>query len=136
MHPVEVAQAFVERINAHDVDGLSDLMTEDHSFIDGGGERHRGRESMRKGWNDYFILVPDFWIKIEKVLHKDNCVALFGKSGGTYAPDGKLDPRNRWEVPAAWQVITQENKVFIWQVYVDSEQLRQIMDRVEKEEKS
>jgi ketosteroid isomerase-like protein len=30
MHPVEVAKAFVDRINAHDVNGLADLMTEDH----------------------------------------------------------------------------------------------------------
>jgi hypothetical protein len=134
MTPIEVAQAFVERINAHDPEGLSHLMTEDHTFIDGGGDRHRGRERMTKGWKDYFGMVPDFWIKIDKIFHQKNCVALFGQSGGTYAPDGKLDPRNRWEAHAAWQVIIQDDKVLTWQVYVDSEQLRQIIERNVEEE--
>jgi hypothetical protein len=40
------------------------------------------------------------------------------------------------EVPAAWQVIVLENKVLTWQVYVDSEPLRQIIARVEQEESS
>lgn len=132
MQPVEVAQAFVDRINGHDPNGLCALMTEDHSFIDGGGDRHTGRESMRKGWQDYFAMVPDFWIKVEKIIQEENTVALFGKSGGTYAPSGQIDPKNKWVVPTAWQVVVLEDKVLIWQVYVDSEPLRRIMARVGK----
>lgn len=136
MNAVDVAMAFVDRINAHDADGLSTLMTEDHSFVDGDGERHTGREAMRKGWGDYFEMVPDFWIKIEKIFQKENTVALFGRSGGTYVPSGKLDPQNAWEVPAAWQVIIQADKVLTWQVYVDSDPLRRIIARVEQRDNS
>lgn len=136
MNPTELAHAFVDRINAHDVNGLYALMTEDHSFVDGGGDKYSGRETMRKGWQDYFAMVPDFWIKLETIIQKGNLVALFGKSGGTYAPNRQLDPQNKWEVPAAWRVIVQENKILTWQVYVDSEQLRQIIVRIEEEERS
>jgi len=44
MHPAEIAHAFVDRINAHDVNGLCALMTEDHCFVDGGGDRNTGQE--------------------------------------------------------------------------------------------
>ncbi len=47
MTPLELVRAFVGRINAHDVDGLAALMTEDHRFIDSLGQVVRGREAVR-----------------------------------------------------------------------------------------
>jgi ketosteroid isomerase-like protein len=44
---LELVRAFVGRINAHDVDGLAALMTEDHRFIDSLGQIVRGREAVR-----------------------------------------------------------------------------------------
>jgi len=46
MGPAEVAVAFVARINAHDVVGLSGLMTDDHVFIDALDSRGAGRDGM------------------------------------------------------------------------------------------
>jgi hypothetical protein len=91
---------------------------------------------MKQRWRDYFRIVPDYWITVEKIFEKENFIALFGKAGGTYAPTGMLDPRNKWEVPAAWLVLIQEGKVLTWRVYAENEQLRQIMVRVAEEEKS
>jgi len=127
MNPLEVVQAFVDRINAQDVEGLCALMTENHTFIDGGGAVYSGRETMKKGWQDYFVIIPNYWIKIEMMFHRDNVVGFFGKSGGTYAPGGQIEPKNSWMVPAAWRAVIHEDKVLTWQVYADNEQLRQIM---------
>jgi len=55
---VDVALAFVDRINCHDVGGLVALMTEDHLFVDGLGQVVRGREQMEKGWLRYFSWFP------------------------------------------------------------------------------
>jgi ketosteroid isomerase-like protein len=135
MEPLQVAEAFVDRINAQDVDGLCGLMTEDHLFLDGMGTEGRGREHMRSGWKWYFAMVPDYWVTIEKVFQKDNVIALFGNAGGTYTRDGKLDPRNKWQVPAAWQAVIKDDKVAVWRVYADNEPIRQIIARVEEETK-
>ena len=64
MSPAETVQRFVDQINAHDVEGLSVLLTPDHRFIDSLGSIIVGRETMRQGWREYFQMVPDYHIEI------------------------------------------------------------------------
>src|SRR5437868_3664906 len=104
MEPSEVARRFVEAINAHDVDAVCALMTEDHRFIDSLGEAFVGRDVMRAGWMHYFGMVPDYTICVDESFQSGPAVALFGSTSGTYSPDGSLRPENRWSTPAAWRV--------------------------------
>jgi len=130
MTPKEVTKAFIERINAHDADGLYELMSEDHCFIDSDGHVHKGgRDKMRKAWQNYFVIMPDYWIKCEQMLSDGEVVAVFGRAGGTYTRDGQLNPESRWEVPAAWKAVVSGGKVTEWHIYVDLEPIRQIMAR-------
>jgi len=126
----EIVSMFVDRINAHDADGLYALMEEDHVFIDALGRCVKGREAMRTAWQAYFAMVPDYWIKVDRMLQQETVVAIFGKAGGTVADDGRLDAANRWEVPAAWQAIAGESGVAAWQVFADNEPIRQIISRL------
>ena len=64
--------AFVDAINRHDVDALVALMTEDHCFVDGLGQVLRGREQMTNGWIGYFGWFPDYSIKLDQPLIKEN----------------------------------------------------------------
>jgi ketosteroid isomerase-like protein len=130
MNAFEIVSAFVARINAHDVDGICELMEEDHVFTDGLGNSVTGREAMRTGWEAYFSMVPDYWIKVDRKLEEGSIVALFGKAGGTFASNGDLDPENRWEIPAAWQATVGNNRIALWQVFADNEPIRQIMSRL------
>ncbi len=134
MNALEIVSAFVDRINAHDVDGICALMEENHVFIDGLGRSVTGREAMRNGWQAYFAMVPDYWIRVERLLQQEAVVAIFGKAGGTFANDGRLDAANRWEVPAAWQAIVGDSGVAVWQVFADNEPIRQITARLAKHE--
>jgi hypothetical protein len=131
MSPCEIVSVFVDRINAHDVDGICALMEENH-VIDGLGCSVTGREAMRNAWQAYFAMVPDYWIRIERLLQQETVVAAFGKAGGTFADNGRLDAANRWEVPAAWQAIVGDSGVAVWQVFMDNEPIRQIMARLAK----
>ena len=132
MTPSEIVSAIVDRINAHDVDGVCALMEENGAFIDGLGLSVTGREAMRKAWQSYFALVPDYWIRVERQLQLGTVVGIFGKAGGTFTADGRLDVANRWEVPAAWQAVVGDEGIAIWQVFADNEPVRQIMNRVAK----
>ena len=118
--------AFVARINAHDPLALAELMTDDHVFIDGLGNRHEGRSLMIEGWKQYFAMVPDYWIRTEVLLSSDGTVAVFGRAGGTYAPGSPPEPSQRWEVPAAWRAEVRGDRLGVWQVYADNLPLRQL----------
>lgn len=132
MDPIGVVKLFAERICAQDPDGLADLMTDDHRFTDGMGTIDQGRERMREGWKGYFAMVPDYWIRIDRIMNEGEIVLAVGLAGGTYTTDGSLKPENYWEVPAAWYALVRENKVAEWRVYVDNEPIRQIMEREDK----
>jgi ketosteroid isomerase-like protein len=123
----EIVLQFVECINRHDLDGIAELMTTDHSFIDSLGEVYRGRDTMYDGWKNYFKMVPDYRIEVSRTLVDGVEVVLLGVAGGTYAPKGRFDPQNRWSTPAAWRAVIRDEKVAEWQVYADNEPVRRCM---------
>jgi ketosteroid isomerase-like protein len=124
---VEVALAFVTKINAHDVDGIVALMSPDHVFIDGLGTTFRGAEPMRMGWKAYLEWFPDYAVEVTDQFSRGDTVALFGKARGTYAVNGKLPRENFWEIPAAWRALIRNGHVAEWQVYCDNDPARKIM---------
>lgn len=130
MTPIEVARAFVEAINSGDPDRLAGLMTEHHTFVDADGGEHSGREEMRRGWADYYSMVPDFHIRVQKALYGDGVVALFGLAEGTFADKGELKPENHWRVPAAWRVVVEGDKVAVWHLHVDPTPMVEIFNRI------
>lgn len=98
----ETILAFIDRINAHDVDGIVGLMADDYQFINSSGDRFRGLDFMRQTWRTQFTLHPDFHIRVERLVADDESVGVFGWAEGTYSPDGSLDEDNHWEVPSAF----------------------------------
>lgn len=130
MKPIETAYAFVEAINSGKTDRLSKLMTENHTFIDADGSEHPGKDEMRRGWAQYYAMVPDFRIHVKEAMSRGNMVALFGIAEGTFAQDGNLHPENHWVVPAAWRVVVENEKVAVWQLYVNPGPMMEILDRI------
>src|SRR6266852_4072924 len=61
---------FIDRINAHDVEGLAELMSDDHIFIDAHGNEVVGREKMSAGWRGYFEWFPDYHIEVNEVFEE------------------------------------------------------------------
>ena len=134
--PIEIVTAFIERINAADVAGLYELMTEDHIFQDALGERFIGRDKMRHGWTSYFSMVGNYKVFVREHFLREDCVAMFGTASGSYpaaaaspaAPPGASSvPPQFWEVPAAWHVVTRGGQVAEWRVYADNLPLRKLM---------
>jgi uncharacterized protein (TIGR02246 family) len=125
--PIEVVLAFMEKINARDVDALCALMTEDHLFIDALGARIKGRENMRAAWKIYYSVIPDYIVSHEEILQKDNLVAVFGTARGTLALEGKIEKKNAWEIPASWMAVVREGKIAEWRVYADNQPVRKLM---------
>jgi ketosteroid isomerase-like protein len=131
----ETVLAFIDRINAHDVDGVIDLMAEDYKFVNSAGDTFQGREMMRDTWREQFKLYPDFKIKIQQTVADEHGVGIFGMSLGTYSPpDGHVDEENHWEVPAAFLGIARNGKMTYWQTWSDSSWVFDIIEANEEEQ--
>lgn len=117
--PEEITLKFVELINAQDPDGLAELMTEDHTFIDSAGEVERGRDVMRKGFAEYFSSFPNYRINVSKVCTSGDAVAIVGKSTGSHVP-AELEP----EETVLWIARIRDGLVAEWRIYTDLEQVK------------
>ena len=116
MSPKETILAFLEAINAHDVDSLAELMTDDHTFVDPYGNEVAGREPMLAGWRGYFEWFPDYQIEVDDTFENENEFGMFGFAGGSFK--GHAD-RN-WRLPAAWKAIVRDGQIALWQVFADT----------------
>ncbi len=129
MHdPIAVVRAFIECINARDVEEMCALMTPDHAMVDPSGFAVSGAERIRQAWQMYFSWFPDYQITPEHIFGEGDRVALFGRASATYAPDGKLHKDNRWEIPAAWLATVRDGRVSVWRVYADNQRARDLMN--------
>lgn len=124
--PKTVVLAFVKMINAHDVDGLVGLMTQDHVFVDSLGRSFKGREAMKGGWMEYFGLFSQYRITVTDVFEKLGTIVLLGTATGIYV-DRKSATQTRWKVPAAWKAVVVKEKISEWRVFADNFQTMKLV---------
>ena len=135
--------AFIDRINAHDVEGLAELMSDDHTFIDAHGNHVSGKKKMTAGWRGYFEWFPDYYIEVNEVFEGRHAhgsdeasaivearedgetFALFGFAGGSFK--GKQSECRR--LPVAWKASVRDGRVTLWQVFADTKIPFQIIQR-------
>jgi ketosteroid isomerase-like protein len=132
MNPVEILLAFFDAINRHSPDQTAELMTEDHVFTDSLGNSVRGRQAMRKGWQGYFAMCPDYRVSHEHIFRDGNTVAVFGSARGTISVNGQLLPENKWQTPAAWRVVIHDGLVQEFRVYADNKPVYDILAKSAK----
>lgn len=106
-----VALNFNVKINQQDLDGLVELMTADHTFIDIPGEVHKGKAVMRKGWREFFKKFPDYRNIFTGVKVRNNVVVMIGYSTCSHK---QLDG------PSIWTAKVRDGHVSEWRVYEDS----------------
>jgi len=117
--------AFIDRINAHDVDGLAELMSDDHIFIDAHGNEVVSKEKMIAGWRRYFEWFPDYHIEVTEIFENGARFALFGFAGNS----GKGKSDSSWRLPAAWKARVKDGRVRLWQVFADTKIPFEILER-------
>jgi ketosteroid isomerase-like protein len=120
MSPTETVLEFLDRINQRNVDKLTELMTEDHTFIDTLGNSNQGREKMRAGWRGYYAMCPDYWVSHEQIFESGSLVAVFGFAGGTISGI-------KWKTPASWLGVVEQGRVKEWRVYADNKPVYDIL---------
>ena len=129
MDALKIVIEFVAAINKHSVKAMSELMADNHRFIDTDGAEVEGRSLMKQGWISYFEMVPDYKVEVTETFKSGNRVMLLGEASGTFTTYKMLKPENAWKTPAAWRAVVDNGKVTEWQVYADNKPLREIMRR-------
>jgi len=110
---------FNNYINNLDLEGLSSLMTDDHTFIDSENDALKGKEMMTEGWRTFFDSYPDYRNIFERVEMKDGMVVIIGYS---ICPNESL-----LDGPAVWSAKVRDGKLSEWRVYLDSPENRSIL---------
>jgi predicted ester cyclase len=129
---IKLVKSFNNAINEGNVELLSSLMTEDHTFIDASGAAHSGVKEMTEGWRDFFQMFPDYKNNFENILQDGNLVIACGTAYGTYNGNRGLVPENRIKWSAAWKAIVENDKIKLWQVYSDWTEGMKIIENDQK----
>ena len=101
------ALRFNERINQQDVEGLAELMTDDHTFIDNSGNASKGKDVMKEGWREFFKKYPDYRNILTCVTIQNNIVVMIGYSSCSFKP---------LEHPSIWTARIRRGCVSEWKV--------------------
>ena len=117
--PKLIALQFNEYINRQNIKGLSSLMAEDHAFIDRKGDVYKGKESMTKGWIEFFENFPDYKNTFNRFESRENVVILMGHA--YWSEKDKYDP-------AIWTARIENDLVAEWRIFEDTEQNREKLD--------
>jgi ketosteroid isomerase-like protein len=103
-------------INTLDLEGLTSLMTNDHTFIDSENDVHEGKEIMSEGWRTFFQSYPGYRNIFERVEMKNGTVLMIGYS---ICPNESL-----LDGPALWSAKVCDGLVAEWRVYLDTHENR------------
>jgi len=90
---MSVALRFNEKINQQDLEGLAELMTDDHTFVGSDGTVTKGKDVMKKVWREFFKGYPDYRNIFTCVTTQNNIVVMVGYSTCSYKP---LNGPNVW----------------------------------------
>ncbi|MBZ0201257.1 MAG: nuclear transport factor 2 family protein [Ignavibacteriaceae bacterium] len=123
----KTALKFVEAINSHSVKLISTLLTEKHKFIDGLGKSINGKEIATEAWSKYLKVFPEYFIRIDEVIEKDNIVLLIGQAKGKLSESAAKTKSRQFKVHAVWQAKVKNNLVAEWRIYGDNKPVYELL---------
>ena len=107
-----IALQFNNCINTQDLEGLVNLMTDDHVFIDSVNNKVVGKQDNKLNWAKFFKLFPVYRNVFEIVTLQGSTVIMLGYS---LCSDEVLN-----NVRSIWTAKVENNKLKEWRVYTDS----------------
>ncbi len=113
IHFVDIALKFVEHINSRNLDGLTSLMTGNHTFIIG-EHIEKGREVLKNSWNRYFSDYPEYRIYISEIFLVKDTVILMGRTTGSHL---NLPPETEFKRTLIWSSKIKNHLVYKWCIY-------------------
>lgn len=104
------AQRFVEAVNAHDLNALGQLMTDDFAYIDSWREGIVGRDKALAAVGVLFATDPEFGIDVERSSFRDPHVLMSGTVSSIQFGDKRR---------AVWRALCEGNCLAEWQSWAE-----------------
>jgi ketosteroid isomerase-like protein len=114
----KVVMLFNDCINRGDLAGLSDLMTDDHVFIDSANNAISGKTRCVEAWRGFLAAFPDYRNQFERVRPLDGKAIIVGHS---VCSDARLAGPAMWTAKVDGQLIAE------WRVYEDTSANRALL---------
>lgn len=105
-----LVERFVAALNAHDVDLLESLLTEDFTYIDSWREGVRGRAKVMAALRSLIMIDPEFGIEVDKMDWRDPHVLMTGRVNSRQFGSGRR---------AVWQVLVRDGQVAEYQAWAE-----------------
>ena len=116
----EILQRWLRAINCRDVATLATLMASAFVFVDSLGNEVQGATRMTAGWQAYFAMCPDYWLRADHVMDDGTTLLLTGEAGGTI--DVVV-----WKIPSAWSAVIRHGRIWEWRVFADNKPVYEIL---------
>ena len=104
------AERFVAAVNAHDLDALGRLMTEDFAYIDSWREGIVGRDSVLAAVRVLFENDPGFGVEVERKSFRDPHVLMSGRITSVQFEDKRR---------AVWRARCDGDRLAEWQSWAE-----------------
>lgn len=115
--PTAVALGFIDRINRGDVEGLVEMMSEDHRLEVFDEKPIVGRDANKSAWRGYMTAYPRYVIYPRRINADGNVVAILGHTTGSHL--GLADSEER-ELLVIWLAYVRDGAVERWRLVEDS----------------
>lgn len=125
----KTALKFVEAVNSHNLKLISSLMTEEHKFIDSLGKSVKGKKAMTISWGKYFEMFPDYFIRINEIIEKENLVVLIGFAKLSFNESLTKRKTKQIKVHAVWSAKIKNSLVAEWRIYADNSAVTKLMQK-------
>jgi len=110
-NPKQIAIQFNDCITRHDIEGLANLMSDDHTFIDRNGKVQKPKEVIVESWKKFFSLCTNYKNTFTHLEMNDDLIVLPG-----YAYCSEKEPYD----PVIWTAAIVNDLVAEWRIYNDT----------------
>lgn len=115
--PEIIVLRFNDYINGQELEGLSSMMTDDHTLIDP-GNTSQGRERVTDAWRRFFDACPDYQNHFEKIESDNDYVKVTGHATCSH---------KELNGPFLWTARVRGDKVAEWYVCTDTPENRTLL---------
>jgi hypothetical protein len=113
---VTVVSTFIDCINRGDIDGLSVLMTDDHTLQVLDEAPLVGRLANVEAWRGYASAFPHYVIYPHEFCERGDAVAVLGHTTGSHL--GLPDDEEQ-ELTVIWFALVDRGRLSLWQIFED-----------------
>ena len=121
---IAAAISFIDCINRGDLDGLTELMTDDHVLVVRDEPPLAGRSNNRQAWRGYFTSSPNYVIYPRHIAGDATSVAVLGTTTGSHL---ELPDEQEMELQVIWSAEVLDGRLSLWRVAEDTPELRHQM---------